>query len=164
MPTSSFTKDFVLNKETKEKIEKTKDEPGKVVRPNDRINEGREALKRFSPSENKKEKNNMRKTVQVTKGFTIQIAPNGNVCVSLDIEETLKTIGQEIGLYSGCEDVRDTRVVVGGLPEMPALEVQENISCHGSPCWETSHIFTTNKEQIEQYMAFRKLLKYAKEL
>ena len=56
MPTLSFTKNFVLNKESKEKIEKAKDEPGKVVRPNNKIDEGREALKHFSPFEKGEQK------------------------------------------------------------------------------------------------------------
>ena len=51
MPTSSFTKNFVLSEKSKEKIEKIKGKPGKTVRPNNRIDEGREVLKRFSPSE-----------------------------------------------------------------------------------------------------------------
>ena len=40
-----------------------------------------------------------------------------------------------------------------------ALVVQEDFSCHGSPCWETVRTLTEDPAEIQQYMAFRDVLR-----
>ena len=100
--------------------------------------------------------------IKLTSGFTIQLMPSGTVEVLLDAETALKVIGKEMGLYSAYEDESDTRVVLGGTPEHPALEVQENISYHSSPCWNTIKILSTDKEQIDRYLLFRHLVENLK--
>lgn len=43
--------------------------------------------------------------------------------------------------------------------DIPALVVQEDFSCHGSPCWETVRTLTEDPAEIQQYMAFRDVLR-----
>ena len=43
--------------------------------------------------------------------------------------------------------------------ERPALVVQEDVSLHGSPFWETVRTITDDPERIRQYVAFRETLK-----
>ena len=103
------------------------------------------------------------KTITLKKDFTVLTHPNGSVEVVLNAENVLKNIGAVYGLYSYAEDNYNSRVALSGVPELSALEVQENIAYHGSPCWDTINILTTDKEQIDAYMQFREILKYIKQ-
>lgn len=82
--------------------------------------------------------------------------------VTVDAMETLKKIGELYGLYSPCEEMRDRRVMYEETPT-PALVIQEDISYHGSPCWETKSTLTTDPDRIKQYCAFGDLLDYIKQ-
>ena len=95
-------------------------------------------------------------------GFTVRVMPTKNT-VAIDPEIALKAIGQKFGLHYARHEDRDMRVVVGGLPEWPALELQENISRHGSPCWDTVEVLTTDPKDIEAYQHFQAVLAYIKE-
>ncbi len=73
----------------------------------------------------------------------------------MDALSALKCIGMAYGLYDHSEDLRDSRVMLVEGGERPALVVQEDISHHGSPCWETVRTITDDPEKIRRYMAFR---------
>ena len=56
--------------------------------------------------------------------------------VTVDALETLKIVGIAYGVYDHAEDLRDCRVTLEN-GERTALVVQEDVSLHGSPFWET---------------------------
>ena len=68
------------------------------------------------------------------------------VYTTVDALEALKAIGLAYGLLTGDEG-------------HTALVVQEDFSCHGSPCWETVRTLTEDPAEIQQYMAFRDVLR-----
>lgn len=78
--------------------------------------------------------------------------------VSVDALKTLKIVGIAYGVYDHAEDLRDCRVTLED-GKRPALVVQEDVSLHGSPFWETVRTITDDPERIQQYMAFRETLK-----
>lgn len=78
----------------------------------------------------------------------------GSVYTTVDALEALKVIGIAYGLYSRAEEQMDSRVMLED-GERPALVLQEDISHHGSPQWETVRVITDKPEQIKRYMAFR---------
>ena len=78
--------------------------------------------------------------------------------VTVDALETLKIVGIAYGVYDHAEDLRDCRVTLEN-GERPALVVQEDVSLHGSPFWETVRTITDDPERIRQYVAFRETLK-----
>ena len=61
--------------------------------------------------------------------------------VTVDALETLKIVGIAYGVYDHAEDLRDCRVTLEN-GERPALVVQEDVSLHGSPFWETVRTIT----------------------
>lgn len=71
--------------------------------------------------------------------------------------EALKVIGIAYGLYDHAEEFSGLRV---SLQEgaRPALIVQQDVSLHGSPCWETIRTLTEDSQQIRRYMSFRDTL------
>ena len=88
-----------------------------------------------------------------------------NVCdgsvstvVTVDALSAFKAVGNALGLNFARADERDMRVHLGGLPEMPALELQQDISLHGSPCWDTIRVLETDPKRIEDYMKFQEML------
>lgn len=78
----------------------------------------------------------------------------GSVYTTVDALEALKCVGLAYGLYDHAEELRDARVRLES-GDNPALIVQENVSHHGSPLWETVRVITDDPEQIKRYMAFR---------
>lgn len=78
--------------------------------------------------------------------------------MTVDAVEALKVIGLAYGLYDHAEEFRGLRVSLQDGAR-PALVVQQDISLHGSPCWETIRTLTDDPEQIQRYMAFRETLK-----
>lgn len=102
----------------------------------------------------------MKKEITLKDHFTVKVKPNGNVEVTVDAEATLKAIGTACGLYYRAEDDRDQRVILDEIDIPPVLVVQEDIARHGSPVWETQHILTKDKAQIDAYMKFREILHY----
>lgn len=72
--------------------------------------------------------------------------------VTVDALETLKIVGIAYGVYDHAEDLRDCRVTLEN-GERPALVVQEDVSLHGSPFWETVRTITDDPERIRQYVA-----------
>ena len=81
-----------------------------------------------------------------------------SVYTTVDALEALKCIGISYGLYSHAEENRDTRVMLE-KGEHPALVVQEDMSLHGSPCWETVRTITDDPGQIHRYLSFRDTVK-----
>ena len=75
------------------------------------------------------------------------------VYTTVDALEALKAIGLAYGLYSRAEELRGQRVHLTGDEGHTALVVQEDFSCHGSPCWETVRTLTEDPAEIQQYMA-----------
>ncbi len=92
------------------------------------------------------------KTVSLTGEVHIR---TGSIYTTVDALEALKCIGMAYGLYDHAEDLRDSRVMLVEGGERPALVIQEDISRHGSPCWETVRTITDDPERIRRYMAFR---------
>lgn len=78
----------------------------------------------------------------------------GSVYTTVDALEALKCVGLAYGLYDHAEELRDARVRLES-GDNPALIVQENVSHHGIPLWETVRVITDDPEQIKRYMAFR---------
>jgi len=101
------------------------------------------------------------KNVIVTQKFVDGQGPYTTIIV--DPVDTLWEMGYALGLAYPQEKDRDVRVCLGGLPEMPALELQEDISYHGSPRWDTVRVLETNPQKIEEYKKFHELLRIAKE-
>ncbi len=81
------------------------------------------------------------------------------VYTTVDALEALKAIGLAYGLYSRAEELRGQRVHLADRDGHTALVVQEDFSCHGSPCWETVRTLTEDPAEIQQYMAFRDVLR-----
>lgn len=77
--------------------------------------------------------------------------------------EALKEIGMAYGVYSRAEESRDCRVMLLE-GDHPTLVVQEDISRHGSPQWETVRTVTDDPQQIQRYMAFRDMMKMFREM
>ena len=72
------------------------------------------------------------------------------VYTTVDALEALKAIGLAYGLYSRAEELRGQRVHLADRDGHTALVVQEDFSCHGSPCWETVRTFTEDPAEIQQ--------------
>lgn len=81
------------------------------------------------------------------------------VYTTADALEALKAIGVAYGLYSRAEECRGQRVQLTGRDGHTALVVQEDFSRHGSPCWETVQTLTEDPAEIQQYIAFRDVLR-----
>lgn len=82
----------------------------------------------------------------------------GSVYTTVDALEALKCIGMTYGLYDHAEDLSNVRVMLE-KGEHPTLVVQEDISHHGSPCWETVRTITDDPGQIQRYLSFRETVK-----
>lgn len=80
------------------------------------------------------------------------------VYTTVDALEALKEIGSAYGFYSRAEELRGQRVHLDKRDGHSVLVVQEDLSLHGSPCWETTHTVTDDPVQIQRYMAFREVL------
>ena len=87
----------------------------------------------------------------------------GSIYTTVDAQEALKAIGVAYGLYSRAEENRDQRVMLEG-GDHPALVVQEDVSHHGSPLWETVRTITDDPEQIQRYMDFRKVVRTIRQM
>ena len=87
----------------------------------------------------------------------------GSVYTTVDALEALKVIGIAYGLYSRAEDRMDSRVMLED-GERPALVLQEYVSHHGSPQWETVRVITDAPEQIHRYLAFRETVKIVRQM
>ena len=88
----------------------------------------------------------------------------GSICTTVDALEAMKCVGLAYGLYSHAEEVRDQRVMLDEGGNHPALVVQEDVSYHGSPQWETVYTVTDDPKQIQRYLAFRDTLKMLREM
>ena len=88
----------------------------------------------------------------------------GNVYTTVDALEAMKVIGIAYGLYNHAEEFRGQRVMLDEGEDHPALVVQEDISRHGSPLWETIRTLTDDPQQIQRYLAFRDTLKMMREM
>ena len=88
----------------------------------------------------------------------------GSICTTVDALEAMKCVGLAYGLYSHAEEFRDQRVMLDEGGDHPALVVQEDVSYHGSPLWETVYTLTDDPRQIQRYLAFRDTLKMLREM
>ena len=84
--------------------------------------------------------------------------------MQLDALEAMKYVGLAYGLYSHAEESRDQRVMLDEGGDHPALIVQEDVSLHGSPLWETVRTLTDDPRQIQRYLAFQDTLKMMREM
>lgn len=88
----------------------------------------------------------------------------GNVYTIVDALEAMKVIGIAYGLYDHAEEFRGQRVMLDEGGVVPALVVQEDVSRHGSPLWETVRTLTDDPRQIQRYLAFRETLAMIQEM
>lgn len=88
----------------------------------------------------------------------------GSIYTTVDALEAMKCIGLAYGLYSHAEEFRDQRVMLDEGGDHPALVVQEDVSRHGTPLWETVRTLTNDPRQIQRYLAFRDTLKMLREM
>ena len=88
----------------------------------------------------------------------------GSIYTTVDALEAMKCIGLAYGLYSHAEEFRDQRVMLDEGGDHPALVVQEDVSRHGTPLWETVRTLTNDPRQIQRYLAFRDTLKMMREM
>ena len=88
----------------------------------------------------------------------------GSIYTTVDALEAMKCIGLAYGLYSHAEEFRDQRVMLDEGGDHPALVVQEDVSHHGTPLWETVRTLTDDPRQIQRYLAFRDTLKMLREM
>ena len=90
------------------------------------------------------------------KSTTIEVKAN-----TLD---TLKEIGHSLGITYRVN--RDERIhIVYDKSNKPIkLVLEEDISYHGSPCWDTKRVLTEDPVQIEAYLNFKKLIELAYKL
>lgn len=88
----------------------------------------------------------------------------GSIYTTVDALETMKCIGVAYGLYSHAEEFRGQRVMLDEGGDHPALVVQEDVSHHGTPLWETVRTLTDDPRQIQRYLAFRDTLKMMREM
>ena len=87
----------------------------------------------------------------------------GSVYTTVDALEALKCIVLAYGIYDHAEELRNARVRLEDGYK-PALVVQENISHHGTPLWETVRVITDDPEQIHRYLAFRETVKIVRQM
>ncbi|WP_325213486.1 hypothetical protein [Oscillibacter sp.] len=87
----------------------------------------------------------------------------GSVHTTVDALYALESIGIAYGLYSPAEGRRNYRVTLEG-GDHPALVMQENISHHGTPLWETVKVVADDPKQIKRYMAFRSTVQMIQEM
>ena len=88
----------------------------------------------------------------------------GSIYTTVDALEAMKCIGVAYGLYSHAEEFRGQRVMLDEGGDHPALVVQEDVSHHGTPLWETVRTLTDDPRQIQRYLAFRDTLKMIQEV
>ncbi len=88
----------------------------------------------------------------------------GGIYTTVDALEAMKVIGMAYGLYDHAEEFRDQRVMLDEGGDHPALVVQENVSHHGSPLWETARTLTDDPQQVQRYLAFRDTLKMMRQM
>ena len=103
------------------------------------------------------------KKLSLSSGYLSMSLGGGGVSVTVNAMDTLKEIGELYGLYSSWETERDRRVMYEEQP-VPALVVQEDISYHGSPYWQTMLTLTTDPVRIKQYHAFAEILKFVEQV
>lgn len=99
---------------------------------------------------------------QISLSGEVHISATG-VYTTVDALEALKCIGLAYGLYDHGEELRDCRVMMEN-GDIPALVVQEDVSHHGTPLWETVRMITNDPEQIKRYMAFRNTVQMIRKL
>ena len=88
----------------------------------------------------------------------------GSIYTTVDALEAMKCIGVAYGLYSQAEEFGGQRVMLDEGGDHPALVVQEDVSRHGTPLWETVRTLTNDPRQIQRYLAFRDTLKMMREM
>lgn len=88
----------------------------------------------------------------------------GSIYTTVDAQETLKCIGLAYGLYDHAEEFHDQRVLLDESGGKPSLVVQEDISHHGSPLWETVRTITDDPAQIQRYMDFQKVVQMIRQM
>ena len=82
--------------------------------------------------------------------------------VTVDPVDALFEVGMALGLAYPQDRCRDMRVVVNSMTGTPVLELQEDISRHGSPCWVSKEILTTDPQKILEYEKFQEVLRIVK--
>ena len=88
----------------------------------------------------------------------------GSIYTTVDALEAMKVIGMAYGLYDHAEEFRDQRVTLNESGDHPALVVQEDVSRHGRPLWETVRTITDDPQQVQRYLAFRDTLKMMRQM
>lgn len=99
--------------------------------------------------------------IAVRNARVIQEIINGQSKTSIEVDalEVFKNIGRAAGVYFDVDD-RDTRIVIKENEGMESVVKQEDVAYHGSPCWKTREIITTDPERIAAIKQFKNLLSY----
>lgn len=88
----------------------------------------------------------------------------GSIYTTVDALDVMRCVGLAYGLYDHAEEFWEQRVILDESGDHPALVVQEDASCHGSPQWETVRTLTGDPRQIQRYLAFQDTLKMLLEM
>lgn len=89
---------------------------------------------------------------------------NGLWSTTVDALEALKVIGLAYGVYDQAEEVRGYRVKLLEEKDRLVLVVQEDVSTHGSPLWETIRTVTDDQRQLQRYLIFRGMMKMLQDI
>ena len=102
------------------------------------------------------------KQIELKRATITQHISNGNTQTTVTTApiEALKAIGEASGLYDFTEELRDHRVLVhehNGANR--SLVVEQDVSQHGSPYWQYLRTLETDQKRIDEYLAFREVMK-----
>lgn len=78
--------------------------------------------------------------------------------LEIGLVQGLKALGGALGIYFGIAEDRNMRVVVMGPPEACVLELQEDISYHGSRCWRLVKQLSTAPDVIRDFKLFSEMM------
>lgn len=97
--------------------------------------------------------------ITVKNARVIQEIAGGRLTTSVEVDalEVFKNIGRAAGVYFDVSD-RDTRIVIKESDGVESVVKQEDVAHHGSPCWMTREVITTDPERIAAIKQFKNLL------
>ena len=86
------------------------------------------------------------------------------ISMSGEVHISTGSIYTTVDALEAMKCIRDQRVMLDEGGDHPALVVQEDVSRHGTPLWETVRTLTNDPRQIQRYLAFRDTLKMMREM
>lgn len=101
-------------------------------------------------------KNSEIETITLTGSYQFSVSPTG-ILLKCGATDALKDIGAALQLYFWPNGQRGRRIILSQCP-ITALELQEDISHHGTPMWDTVKIISTDPKFIDEYFLFQRVL------